>query len=308
MNRKNIFTFLIYTVTGFTFIHGLLSFLIRVNTHLYDQIVFHYSDSFTWYALCFCVPLSGGIAFYFFMRAKPIAKGFKILFACVCIVQLTFTLLAAILNYNHFGYPFKIPTVFKEVSEAKKIITCSHIDNYNTKHSLRISKELNQWQIKPDRENIYDNKIGRPFMIFEDNSYSNTENLHDAAKIYADSQLKISPMILLDIEKQIRESSIRDKRMDLFDGIITEFITDKGIKYLFAGLNGLWVSTNHYVFYELLFIEKDGKYKLVKGQRFYSDINGIERLEYAYIAPFFSLFLSGLWLALAFIIWVYLKY
>ena len=126
-------------------------------------------------------------------------------------------------------------------------------------------------------------------------------NVRDFPKICNNPEFKVSKDILLSIDKQIQESKLIVKGERVYydtlgklDGIVTEFVTGDNVKYLFAGLSGREVSNDHYPQYEFLFVEKGDQYKLIKKQRFYRDIAGIEGLEYANIAPFFSLLLTAI--------------
>lgn len=113
---------------------------------------------------------------------------------------------------------------------------------------------------------------------------------------------------MLSIDKQINESKLVDQGEIKWDtsgqlnGIITEFITEDNEKYIFAGLNGGQVSNDHYPKYEFLFAENNNQYELIKKQRFYTDIAGIEGLEYANLSPFFSFLLTAIGLICAIII------
>jgi myo-inositol-1-phosphate synthase len=136
-------------------------------------------------------------------------------------------------------------------------------------------------------------------MVFEDRSHINGY-LYDFPKIYNNPELKASKNVLLQIDKQIKESKLIDKGEIKWDtsgqinGIITEFITQDNDKYIFAGLSGGEVSNDHYPKYEFLFAEKNNQYELIKKQRFYTDIAGIEGIEYANISPLFSLLLTAI--------------
>jgi len=306
MTRQKTIDLLIYTATGFTIAHGLLSFLIILNHKLFETITFQYSESLTWYFIFFLVPLLAGIAFYLGLKNIYLPRGFRMLLWIILILQLSFTIISSVLNYNYWGYAFRRPTIFNEVFNADKVLSGSKI---YTKISTGIasyfvvidSTELLEGLL--GRTNLYYGKIDRIFMAFQDKS-SEKPSLNDFPKI----NQKASKIYLNSVFKQIYESGIIDKGEKDWDttrqinGIVTEFVTKDKDKYLFAGLSGGQVSNDHYPFYEFLFIEKDNRYKLIKKQRFYTDIAGIEGLEYAIIAPFFSLLLTVIGLIVSIII------
>src|SRR5690349_4127171 len=112
-SRLDLFTFII---VGFTVAHGLLSALPFVSNQLYYLITYHYSDYLIWYLLFFILPLLTGIAVCFWMRNMRVSKGLRIVFYSVAVVQIVFTIGACTKNYNYWGYFFRRPTVFGEVS------------------------------------------------------------------------------------------------------------------------------------------------------------------------------------------------
>lgn len=307
---------LIYVGIGFTIAHGLLSFLIIANWQLYNNISLHYSESFTWYFIFFLVPLLAGLTFYFWVRHKSIHRGLKILFSVLLIPQLAFTVIVVIFNYYYWGYPFKRPAVFHEILNVKTMLTCSSVSNHDstgirplyvvtgTKESIgNLHGGLygyGPWSGSLyGRKDFYDETLDRIFMVFED------RRLYDFPEFYKNPQLKASEDILLSIDQQIIESKIIDRgpigysgtyydTLGKLNGIVTEFVTKDNVRYIFAGLSGQEVSNDHYPQYEFLFAEKGDQYKLIKKRRFYIDIAGIEGLEYANIAPFFSLLLTAI--------------
>ena len=301
MTRQKTIDILIYTATGFTIAHGLLTFLTASNRQLYDKISLHYSDSLTWYFIFYLVPLLAGLTFYVWLQNKYVSKNLRILFGELLFLQLAFTLTASIVNYNYWGYPFKRPAVFREILTADKVLTCSRVSNIDSTYiqPLKVisdtTKSMNNLY---GREDFYYGTSDRIFMTFQDRAHING-NLYDFPKIYNNSKLKVSQNTLLIIDKQIKESKLLDKGEINWDtsgqlnGILTEFISADNTEYVFAGLSGGQVSNDHYPFYEFLFVKNNNQLKLIKKQRFYTDVAGIEGLEYSNIAPFFSLLLTA---------------
>jgi hypothetical protein len=307
--QKNI-DILIYSATGFTIAHGLLSFLILSNRQLYDKILLHHSDSLTWYFIFYFVPLLAGLTFYVWLQNKYVSKNLRILFGELLFLQLAFTVTASIVNYNYWGYPFKRPAVFREILTADKILTCSRVSNIDSTYSKSLKVVTDTTKSMDNlygREDFYYGTSDRIFMAFQDRANING-NLYDFPKIYNNPQLKVSKDILLIIDKQIKESNLVEKGEKNWDtsgqlnGILTEFISVDNTEYIFAGLSGAQVSNDHYPFYEFLFVKNNNQFELIKKQRFYTDVAGIEGLEYSNIAPFFSLLLTAFGLIRAIII------
>lgn len=301
MTRQKTIDILIYTATGFTIAHGLLSFLTIGNRQLYNTISLHYSDSLIWYFIFFFVPLLAGLTFYFGLKNKYLSKGLRILFRAFFILQLAFTVTASIMNYNYWGYAFKRPPVFKEVLYADKVLTCSRVSNIDSTGIKPLHVVADTTKSMDDlygRKDFYYGTSDRIFMVFQDRAHINGY-LYDFPKIYNNPNQKASKNLLSSIYKQIIESNLIDKGEKGWDtsgqinGIVTEFVTEDNDKYVFAGLSGGQISNDHYPYYEFLFAVKDNQNELIKKQRFYTDVAGIEGLEYANLAPFFSLLLTA---------------
>jgi hypothetical protein len=310
MTRQKTINILTYTTTGFTIAHGFIAFLMASNRELYDNISLHYSNSITWYFIFFLVPLLAGLTFYFWLKDKYISNSFKLLFRSLLILQLAFTVTASIMNFNYWGYAFKRPAVFSEILKADKVLTCSRVTNFD-------SIGIKPLHVAVDTSNSLDNLYGRKdfyygtsdriFMVFEDRAHIKG-CLNDFPKIYNNPEFKASQSILRTIDQQIKDSKLIDKGEKNWDtygqlnGIITEFVTEDDEKYIFAGVSGGQVSNDHYPTYEFLFAEKNNQYKLIEKQRFYTDVAGIEGIEYANIAPFFSLLLTAIGIVCAIIL------
>lgn len=307
MVAQKLIRFFRLTIVGFTIIHGLLVFLIKSNHLVYQQILFHYSDSLTWYVLFFLLPLLGGLIFYLILKNKLLSKGLSIIFSAIAVIQISFTVLALTVNYMYWGYAFKRPPVFNQISQAYKAITCSSVANYGKANMRKLHVTSDTVKLY-ERSDIYYDNLERPFLVFQD-IQGEHGHLYDLPKIFLNPNEKISSVALQNIEKQIMQSDIIDNGKEpyvswgLF-GVVTEFITFWGTKYCMVSLGGGCVSNDHYVHYELLFIETNNAYKLIEKQRFYTDIAGLEGFEYATIAPFFSLLLTIIGVIVPLAMWI----
>jgi len=259
VTRQKTIDILIYTATGFTIAHGLLSFLTVFNRQLYHNISLHYSDSLTWYFLFFLVPLLAGLTFFLWVRNKYISKGLKFLFGASLILQLSFTLTASIKNYNYWGYALKRPAVFNEILDADKVLTCSRVSNIDSTGIKSLHVVIDTTKSMDNlygRRDLYYGTSDRTFMVFQDRAHIN-RYLHDFSEIYNNPNLKASESILRSIDLQIQASKLIDKgdrnwNTEQLSGIITEFLTVNNTKFVFAGLSGGEVSNDHHRFYEFL--------------------------------------------------------
>ena len=300
--RQKILNAILYISTGFTIGHGLLAIIIITNRNLYSTISFHYSDNITWYVFIFGLPIIAGLAFYFWIKNRNVLKGVKILFGAVFIIQISFTIISTTKNSNYWGYAFKRPTVFNELSSAETILESSRVSNYDSTGIQSLYVVLDKTDIfgyEVGREDPYYGNIDRPFMVFQDNSHINAD-LYDFLQVFGDTNKNILHNELLCIDNQIQNSRLIDKGeqknhydyLGQLNGIVTKFKTTDNKIYIFAGFDGREISNDHYPFYEFLFIKDGDNYKLIKKQKYYTDVAGIEGLEYANIAPIFSLLLS----------------
>lgn len=302
--RQKVIDAIIYISIGFTVGHGLLFLMIVANINFYSTLSYHYSDSITWYILMFGLPLIIGIAFYYWIKRKIIAKGIKTLFGFIFILQLAFTIISATNNLAYWGYAFKRPAVFKEIACAKTILQCSKVTNYDStvlKPFYLVMDSSENFENLYGREDPYYGNIDRPFMVFQDNAHKNID-LYDLSNVYYDTTKNITSNELEHIDSQIHNTGIIDKgeqklnydHLGQLNGVITKFQTVDNKTFIFAGLRGKEVSNDHYPYYEFLFVENNGNYNLIKKQKYYIDVAGIEGLEYANIAPIFSLLLTVL--------------
>jgi hypothetical protein len=215
-------------------------------------------------------------------------------------VQLVFHITLMTISSKYWGFSFKRPTIFREIFQADKIITFSAVTTYltlgnRTLSVFRDTSSLNNGLL--GRKDPYYGSNDRILMVFEDISNIHGD-LYYFPNIYADSSNKIETGKLKKITNLIYSSgkvdkgeiAINDARV--LQGIIVEFQTQRNEKYIFAGLSGPEISNDHYPFYEFLFTESKNDLKLLKQQRYYFDIAGLEGIEYSSVSPLFSLILT----------------
>lgn len=299
IKKRDILKFFFYFGTGYTIVHGLLFLVILTNHNLYNQILYHYSENVFWYLIYFIFPCTIGIMTYLLFRNYQIKKWQRILFTVILIAQLISTFGASVLNYHYWGYAFRRPVVFHEISKASEVLTCTQVSNMDSTgiggfHIVFDSTdELNDLI---GRRDPYYGTTDRVFMVLQDISHLN-HHAGNFEKVNKDNKLKIAPSVLTAIEKKIKESnrlhsnSYSGVSSGLY-GYLLEFNTNAGNKFLNVSLKGREVANDHYPFYEFLFKLENEGYKLKKYRRFYTDIAGIEGIEIGYFGPLLSLAIS----------------
>jgi len=284
---------------GFTIVHGLLFPFLILNRLYFDKTIYHYSTNFYWVGIFIVIPIIGGICFYLLLRKQRAPGLIRIFFLFIVLAQIAFTIFATDENYKYWGYTYKRPPVFKEISNAEQLLTFCNISNADTiglKPLYIFSGDYQYSDTLYGRDDPYYGKSDRALMVLEDKEGGHKRNL-DFRSIYNDSAYKINANVLSNLEKQMfktysimhLKNSYGDKQS--INGDLLEFSTIDNTKYIFVAVEGGEISNDHFPFYEFLFAEKNGNYQLVKKQMFFTDAAGIEGLEYANMAPLFSLIL-----------------
>jgi hypothetical protein len=262
------------------------------------QLCYHHTESLIWYVLFLIIPLCFGFLLALGLIPLNIFKGIKIICYIVLVIQLFFHLSAGFLFSYYWGYIFKRPAIFLEVTRAKKVITCSNVllDPYG-KNELVYSREHFSHDSLYGRKDPYEGGLDRVFMTFQDNT-RHYPDLYDFPIESSDSTQKISDELLKEIAAMIYKSGILDRGEPGWDmsmklkGYIVDFITAHDERFVYAGLKGGQVENDHYPFYEFLFKQEQGNFKLIHKQIYYYDVAGAEGFEYSIISPLFSLFLT----------------
>ncbi|MGI4872785.1 MAG: hypothetical protein ACRYFX_16620 [Janthinobacterium lividum] len=306
MPSKKLSLLLALMLSGFTIAQGFLSFLVFHDHALINQISLHYSDELVWYVLYILTPLVFGLLVALCFRQHNISKSITFILYFISSIQLISQVLMVSKSSNHWGYYFKRPAVFSEVSQAYRVINLSYVFTNDSVQpvKLEISKDTsrNLTELYGRKDPYYGNS-DRALMVFEDNAHIGGY-LYDFPKIYKDSTKKaktpelntISTLIFSSDIIQKEEPSYRSGR--LLSGVIIDFQTKENERYLFAGLSGPEISNDHYPFYEFLFRKNGNNLSLLKKQQFYYDIAGIEGFEYTFFSPILSLVLTILLLIL----------
>lgn len=297
---KNVLNKIPFLVSGFAIGNGLLFILIIIDRTLYTSIIYHYSDSLTWYVLFYAFPILIGLFVIQLFKNKTIPKRIRIVFWLVAIIEISALFTGLILNKNYWGYAQKRPTVFNEIKKADivtSVLRISNIDSTGLIPFFILNDTTKTLDCLYGRKDSYYGLTDRIFMVFQDRAPINGQ-LYYFPEIYNNSLTKPEEKILQFISEQIKNSDLikngrfREYNLDQLNGFLTEFITTDSVRYLFACLKGREVSNDHYPYYEFLFSDTEGQYRLLKEQRFYTDFAGFEGMEFANVFPIFSFLLT----------------
>ncbi len=297
---KNFINKISFLISGFTIGNGFLFILIIIDRTLYDSIIYHYSDCLTWYVLFYLFPLLIGLLISYLLKNKVIPKRIHIVIWIIAVAEMSGLVSGSILNKNYWGYYQIRPTVFKEIKKADIVSSCalvSNVDSTGIKLFFILTDTTKSLDCLFGRKDSYYGLTDRIFMVFQDRAHINGY-LYDFPDIYNNPQTKPDDNLLNILSNQIGKSDLlnkgkyRENNLKQLTGYVTEFITTDSLKYAFACLKGGEVSNDHYPYYEFLFSDTDGQIRLLKEQRIYTDIAGIEGLEFANVFPYFSMLLT----------------
>ena len=303
--------FLGLTTIFFTLSHLIILISLPVITDTSLDQFYHHSSEYIWWTVYIIIPLFLSmmcskilfdkiIKYEFFKYLTPTYLAF---FIAVSTCILFFSTL-------YWGYAFKRPPIFREISEASNIITLSSSYRDST-HTLRSSNHPTEKELR-GRINSYDYTTDRIIMTLEDYQ-SESNNLGSWHKIINDSTQNISKQELEKISQIIYNSGIIEKGEKRWDttmhvyGYVAKLTAIDSDTLIYCGLKGMQISNDHYPFYEFLFsVNNRTNLKLIKSQKFFQDFAGLERIgEYSLIEPFITsvgLFLLTIFLALIYLI------
>lgn len=281
---------------GYAISMTILFFAVSYNRSIYTKLIYHYSDNNLWYVLCLIFPLIIAFLFTYLTFIDRIVSRFRGLLLIFGILTTLLFITSVTFNKIYWGYSFIRPTLFREIDNAIKIKNISLVHNDgNNPLSLR-NYDYKLTSNLYGRNDPYYGEKDRIFMNFQDN-LNNTHQLSKFPEIFKDELLNITNDKLQKISDLIYETKIVDMGTMGWDtsgklnGIITEFMSNNNETFYFASLNGGQVSNDHWPNYEFLLKETNDNIILLKKQRFYTDVAGIEGLEFANLYPIlFGLF------------------
>ena len=269
---------------------------------LYDFLYFHFSNDFAWIFLTLIIPLSTAILIAIKLKSKfltDLGKFFLPLLIIVSLIGFGF-------NKSYWGHIIKRPSVFSELKNATEILSITEANKDSDSSDFKISKDTIQYYDFDYFLNLYYKNFERPFMQFS--ALGQGGNLYQYKNIAKNSNLKLLNEELKEIETLILNSGFLvkpdagyEKYGNALNIQIIEFTTSKkrgylisknnedrtkplfdyDKKYLFVTINSGEIENDHYPIYEFL-IENNS---IVKKQKYFYDVAGIEGIEYSLLAP-----------------------
>lgn len=211
-------------------------------------------------------------------------------------------------NKSYWGYIIKRPSVFTEVKNANEVLSITSLEKKFNENQFKIltdSISYKKYDYFPD---LYYSNFERPYMVFE--NMRNRGNLWNYEDVANNENLKLSPKEVNQIQNLILNSSFLEspdkgyeERGNRYDIQIIEFVssdesnttivpTNENIsqrtpslefenRFLLVSIKSGELSNDHYPFYEFL-IEDN---QILKKQKYFYDVAGIEGLEYSILAP-----------------------
>lgn len=295
-------TFQIISISSifYVFIRFIISLCISGNTHHF--IYYNITNDITWYLLNFICPIIISLLIAIILHGKTKVFNLGYYFLPILVIL---SLVGGFINYQYWGYFSKRKSVFSELKNANEILSITQTDSlYND--SLLFS------YIKLNPEYYYYTSE-RPFIAMLENGHSRG-NISDYQAIYKSKKAKFSATEIVNFQQQIKASKFIDKPengyekfSNGFNGLFIEFTTSK-VKniiisstkeklrkpqleydciYTYVIIESSEISNDHYAVYEFLFQDN----KIVKKQKFYFDIAGLEYIEYPTLAPFIEILL-----------------
>ncbi len=296
---KKIYQLLAESSIFYVLIRFLIFLLVPRNT--YDFLYYNITDSIFWIFISYILPFLASLLIATHLKnQKKLINFSKIYFPVLIIISLT----GNFWNYYYWGYFLKRPTIFSQLKNANEILSI-------TESSINKENHLFSYiDINPD---YYYYSYERPIIAMLEN-WESRGNLLDYEKIYKSENLKLSNNEIKTIEYLIAKSNFLTKPEKGYEqfsnginGIFIEFTTSKqkntsilNLKehqrkpeleydkiYTYALINSGQLSNDHFARYEFLIHNN----AIVRKQKFYYDVAGIEGLEYPTVAPILEVIL-----------------
>lgn len=266
------------------------SLLLLIPKNTYSFLYYNITDSLFWITISYIFPFLVSLLIAILLKnQKSLISFSRIYFPILIIISLT----GSFWNYHYWGYFFKGPAIFSEVKNANEILSI-------TDNTTSIENDLfSHIDINPD---YYYYSYERPIIaMLED--WESRGNLMDYENIYKSETSKLSNIEITTLKNLIAKSNFLTKPekgyeqfSNRINGLFIEFTTSKQNNttivnneklnrkpvleydkiYTYAIISSGQLSNDHFAIYEFLIKNN----KIVKKQKFYYDVAGIEGLEY----------------------------
>lgn len=303
MNKSKILRTL-FNASIFYSIVRLIIFIIFWNANLYDFLYFHFSNDLAWIFLTLILPLSTAVLVAQKVNSRFLTDLGKFFFTLLIMLTIT----GYGFNKSYWGYIIKRPSIFNEVKNANEVLSITRLVKKPYERQFRILTDSISYKKNDLFLDLYYSNFERPYLVFE--NMPTKGNLWRFEEIANEKKLKLSLSEVKKIQTLIINSSFLespeegyDERGNKYDIQIVEFVTsdesnittaptNKSIdqrkpslkfkdKFLLVSMNSGEISNDHYSFYE--FLIKDDQ--IIKKQKYFYDIAGIEGIEYSKLAP-----------------------
>lgn len=297
---KKAFEILSISSILFVLIRVILFVIYRSNANTLMFIYYDVSNDVFWYSLFYFIPIILSILLALLIKRKQtfIKVGQIFIFLLLAI-----TISGSIANKKYWGYYFKRPSIFNEVKNANELLSITEFEK--TKAGYKKVEDTTLLINNKIVTDFYYFNYERPIfaMLSEGNSVG---NLIDWKEIYKSPKTKISDIELNKIETLLSKSKFIDspekgyEKHNITKGIVIEFVTNNDRKttlvsvsdnrtprlsydrkYFYVIVSSGQISNDHYGNFEFL-IENN---KVIKKNKFYHDLAGIEGMEYPIAAP-----------------------
>jgi hypothetical protein len=285
---------------------------------LYDFLYFHYSNDFAWIFFTIILPLSIAVLIAQKVSSNFITNLGKFFLPLLLVLTIT----GYVFNKSYWGHIIKRPSVFSELNDATEILSITQATRKFKNSDFEISKDTIQYYNNDYFLDLYYKGFERPFLKF--GTLGQRGNLSSYKELAKNSALKIPKEELNQIEKLIINSDFLEEPKEGYGEYgnslniqILEFTTSQedsywttgsiedrqkpifnyDNKYFLVSINSGQLSNDHFAIYEFLIDDN----VIVKKQKYFYDVAGIEGLEYSLLAPiletailFLSLILFGI--------------
>lgn len=286
----------------YTIIRFILKIISFNNLEIEQYFYYHHSDRYSWYIFFIIFPLVLSIS----ITAKLVNKNYllkigKLYFPLLLILTLT----GIIINNNYWGYFFKRQAIFEELNKTEEILSITSFEKKINDKTYRINSDSTKFENVERISDTYYANNERPIRAIVTNGKSHG-NIDQWKNILKSKKAKLNQTELNSIFSLIEKSKFLDVPKSSYEiygnqynGSVIEFVTiNKNNssfsihtilnetrkptikyfrKYLFVTLKSGEIENDHYPVYEFLIL----KNKIIKKQKYYYDIAGIEGMEYS---------------------------
>ncbi len=308
LNKSKIIQTLLKASIIYSIIRIIIQFVFQ-HDDLYYFLYYYISNDFSWIFSTLILPLVIAISIGQNIKSILLTNLGKLFLP----ILLVLTIVGCGLNKYYWGYYFKRPSLFAEVKDANEIISITMLEKKYDEEQFKILSNSISSNNYYNISDLYELNFKRAFMVFE--NLPNRGNLSDYKEIANDKNLKLSPKEISQLQKLVINSSFVKNTMEGkkmvsngYDIQVIEFVTSKerystyvsttddsirhrkpilefDNRFFLVSIEGGEVSNDHYPFIELLI--KDNK--IIKKQKYFFDVAGMETTEYSFFAPFLEI-------------------